>query len=66
MKYVFTKPEGAIANLELFAKVLSNPRFQAKVIVEVFDSGGRKHTVRDAAEAMKLHAQMVASKAGTK
>ncbi|MEZ4400196.1 MAG: hypothetical protein R3B06_09265 [Kofleriaceae bacterium] len=46
LKYVFTKPEGAIANLETLAEVLRDGDFKGGISVEVFDKSGRMHAAR--------------------
>ncbi|MEZ4360424.1 MAG: hypothetical protein R3B48_09600 [Kofleriaceae bacterium] len=61
VKYVFTNPEGAIANLEFMALAMSNRRVQGKLTVECFDRQGRKHVVRSSDDAMRLLATMKAS-----
>jgi hypothetical protein len=58
VKYVFTKPEGAIANLDRFAKVLSNKEVQGKVSVDVFDHAGNRHTVTTSEQASTLLVQL--------
>ena len=54
LKYVFTKVEGAIANLEFMAKAYAKHDLAGKLTVEVFDMAGTKHTVNDDSSAMKL------------
>jgi len=54
VKYVFTNPEGAIANLKSFAKLLANPDRANRLSVEVFDWQGRRHLVTTKAEALEL------------
>lgn len=58
VKYVFTRPEGAIANLEYMARTMDKRRFQGKLIIECFDRQGRKHAVVSANDAMRLLAEM--------
>ncbi len=62
VKYVFTKPEGAIANLESFAALLSRPDFQGKLTVDVFDFDGRRHVVTSPDQARALHSQLLRQK----
>ena len=54
LKYVFTKPEGAVANLERFAKVLENDRLAGKISVEVIDHRGQRHTATTRETVMAL------------
>jgi hypothetical protein len=61
VKYVFTNPEGAIANLEFMATAMSNRRIQGKLTVECFDRQGRKHVVTSPDAAMRLLASMKAA-----
>ncbi len=58
VKYVFTKLEGAMANLEYMGRVMGDRRFQGKLIVECFDHKGRKHTVASARDAMRFLVEM--------
>jgi len=60
LKYVFTKPEGAVANLELFAKRLLDPNVQGRLSIEVFDQNGNRHLITTAAEAKAMHASLSA------
>jgi hypothetical protein len=43
VRYVFTKPEGAIANLESLASSMTDKQLAGRVTVEVFDKGGVRH-----------------------
>ncbi len=54
VKYVFTKPEGAIANLKLFAEKLIDPERISRLSVEVFDKQGNRHTIATQAQALQL------------
>jgi hypothetical protein len=53
-KYVFTKEEGAIANLEFLAKQMSRSDVKGKLTIEVFDNTGRSHEITTPAAALKL------------
>jgi hypothetical protein len=61
VKYVFTKPEGAIANLQFMAQAMNNRRIQGRLTVECFDRRGRKHSVATEDDAMRLLANMEVS-----
>jgi DNA-binding helix-hairpin-helix protein with protein kinase domain len=52
LKYVFTKPEGAIANLDMFALRMSQEYLSGRITVEVFDFAGQRHVVTSADEAI--------------
>jgi hypothetical protein len=54
LKYVFTKPEGAIASLEFLAKEMARERSLGRLTVEVFDHVGTKHLVTSPDEALDL------------
>lgn len=54
VKYVFTKPEGAIANLEMFADKLSNMEIKGRLSIEVFDRDGKRHVVTTETQARAL------------
>ncbi|MBP9856563.1 MAG: hypothetical protein KBD62_01290 [Kofleriaceae bacterium] len=54
LKYVFTKPEGAVANLDRFEKVLENDRLAGKISVEVIDHRGQRHTATTRETVMAL------------
>jgi hypothetical protein len=54
LKYVFTKPEGAIASLEFLAKAMSKEEMSGRVSVEVFDNYGSRRIATTPEEAMKL------------
>jgi hypothetical protein len=45
VRYVFTRPEGARANLGLLAIELRNARVAARLSIEVFDATGARRTV---------------------
>jgi hypothetical protein len=54
LKYVFTKPEGAVANLERLSTVMRDKNIGRRLSVEVFDRSGGLHVVRTADEALNL------------
>ena len=57
--YVFTKPEGAIANLEFFAQQFEKGDVARRLTIEVFDEKGTKlPAVRDAVQARALLQQL--------
>lgn len=58
VKYVFTKTEGAIANLKMFAEKLADENNVDRLSVEVFDSQGNRHTVATEAQALQLLDQL--------
>ena len=51
LRYVFTDPEGAKANLARFAAVMSDKNLVGLVSVDVYQKGGRMVTVSSAAQA---------------
>jgi hypothetical protein len=57
-KYVFTKEEGAIANLEFLADQMSRQALAGKLSVEVFNSSGKSETVRTPTRARALLAEL--------
>ncbi|NJM91009.1 MAG: hypothetical protein HC863_01685, partial [Myxococcales bacterium] len=54
VKYVFTNPEGAIANLEFMAGQMRKIHVDKKLVVECFDSRGVKHVTDSYEGAMRL------------
>lgn len=60
VKYVFTKTEGAIANLKLFAEHLTIQDNVGRLTVEVFDWQGNRHTVTTPTQALQLHGRLTA------
>lgn len=54
VKYVFTKPEGAIANLDFMASQMRRSNVEDRLIVECFDSKGGRHSASTYEEAMSL------------
>ena len=54
LRYVFTKEQGAIANLEFFAEFFEDPDLGERLTVEVFDSSGSSHIVRTPEQARDL------------
>jgi hypothetical protein len=58
LRYVLTKPEGAIANLEFFADALGSQRLHDRLTVEVFDASGASHLVTTREQAMALLEQL--------
>lgn len=58
LKYVFTKPEGAIANLQTFADALANTEYRGRLTIEVFDHDGVRHTITTPEKATELLAQL--------
>jgi hypothetical protein len=53
-KYVFTKEEGAIANLEFLAKEMNKVSIRDRLVIEVFDSKGQRHNASTSKEALDL------------
>ena len=51
---MFTKPEGAIANLEFMAKQMTFGDISGLLAVECFDSRGIKHTANSYRDAMDV------------
>lgn len=62
VKYVFTKTEGAIANLKMFADKLAIKENVGRLSVEVFDWKGVRHIVTSQAQALQLLRQLTATK----
>ena len=71
LKYVFTEPEGAMANLKFFIEQFGKESMAGKLTVEVFDSGRKpqrlviegKNAVADAtAELARLQAKFKKAK----
>jgi hypothetical protein len=58
LKYVFTKPEGAIKSLELLAEAMERRDLQGRIIIEAFDRSGHQHTASTATEARTLLATL--------
>lgn len=58
IKYVFTNPKGAIANLEFMAREMKQPDLAGHILVEVFDQRGKRHTATDSSEALALLAHL--------
>jgi hypothetical protein len=58
LRYVFTKPEGAIANLRIVAEAMSRPDLAMRLTIEVFDRHGRRHIVTTPTEARALLAAL--------
>jgi hypothetical protein len=58
VRYVFTRPEGARANLGFFAEQLRRPRLALRLSIEAFDATGVKRTVTTAREAQDLLAEL--------
>ncbi|MBP8805095.1 MAG: hypothetical protein KBG48_11745 [Kofleriaceae bacterium] len=54
LKYVFTKPEGAVANLEKVATAMQDSRTAGRLTVEVFDHSGQRHVARSPEDALRL------------
>jgi hypothetical protein len=54
LKYVFTKPEGAVANLERMAAAMTDPEVAGRLAVEVFTSSGDTLRASTAADARRL------------
>ncbi|MBP8808848.1 MAG: hypothetical protein KBI14_19750, partial [Kofleriaceae bacterium] len=54
LKYVFTKPEGAVANLERMAAAMTDPEVAGRLAVEVFPSSGDTLRASTAADARRL------------
>ncbi len=62
LRYVFTNPEGAIANLEFFAKAMRDISIQDKLAVEVFDAQGKRHIITTPKEALTVLATLKVEK----
>jgi len=60
LRYVFTKPEGAIANLRLFGRALQRDVLRNRLTVEAFDASGTSHLARTSEQAMALLEQLQA------
>lgn len=58
VKYVFTHPEGAKANLELFARAMSEREVAGKLLIEVFDHSGTSHLVTSSRDARGVLASL--------
>jgi len=58
LTYVFTKPEGGLANLEFMAKAMTRPDLKDRLVVQVFDQGGKMHEVKTASGALDLLRQL--------
>jgi hypothetical protein len=54
VKYVFTNPEGAIANLEFIARKMNEQRVAGRLTVEVFDRRGVRHVVATSEDSLRL------------
>lgn len=62
VKYVFTKTEGALANLKMFADKLAIKENVGRLSVEVFDWQGDRHIVTSQDQALQLLRQLTATK----
>ncbi|MEO7731824.1 MAG: hypothetical protein ABIY55_12680 [Kofleriaceae bacterium] len=58
LRYVFTKPKGAISNLEFFADALEKEGLRRRRTVEVFDASGTSHFVTTPEQALALLEQL--------
>jgi hypothetical protein len=58
LRYVFTNPEGAIANLEFFVLQFQKGKVDGKLAIEIFDSQGNSKTVRDA-DSLRAHVALL-------
>lgn len=58
LRYVFTKPGGAIANLEFIADKMMWPALQQRLTVEVFDRQGVPHVATTSKEVLQLLAKL--------
>jgi hypothetical protein len=54
LTYVFTNPEGAIANLEFLAKEMERKILRDKLTIETFDQSGKKLSARTSQQAIDL------------
>lgn len=54
VKYVFTNPKGALANLELFAHTMESRELRGRIVVGVFDERGELHTIATPAKAREM------------
>ena len=57
-RYVMTKENGAIANLDFFADALSRKELRGVLLVEVFDASGVSHLVTTPEQAIALLEQL--------
>jgi DNA-binding helix-hairpin-helix protein with protein kinase domain len=63
LKYVFTKPEGAIASLEFLAGQMRRQGLADRLSIEVFDGVGHRHIANTREEALRL-LHLLASRKG--
>jgi hypothetical protein len=56
--YVFTRPEGARANLGFLANELEKERIAKVLVIEVFDTAGTKHTITTAKKGRAVLARL--------
>jgi len=54
IRYVFTNPEGAIANLSYLGEQMNRPELTGRLVAEVFDHAGKRHRVTNQTEALAL------------
>jgi hypothetical protein len=54
LRYVFTKPEGAVANLKFMARALTREGLHGRLTVEVFDVSGTSHLATTPEQARAL------------
>jgi hypothetical protein len=59
VKYVFTRPEGAIANLEYIAEHMKNPDLQGRLAIEIFDYQGSRHGASSSEEISILRKLLI-------
>ncbi len=62
LRYVFTKPKGAIANLEFLARQMGAEDLRGRLSVEVFDERGKGHELHTKAQAVALLATLKAGR----
>ncbi len=58
LRYVFTKPKGAIANLEFLADQMGNIDLRSRLSVEVLDASGRRHEKHTKTDVLALLATL--------
>ncbi len=58
LRYVFTKQEGGMRNLEILAERMAQPDLAGRISVEVFDKAGNRHIATTPTAAIELLAQL--------
>jgi hypothetical protein len=62
VKYVFTKTEGAIANLEYMAERIEGRGLASRFTIEAFDRQGKRYVARSLEEAIAIKQLLLAPK----